>query len=137
MGRKTKGNAHGRKTKAGMLLSEYIKKIASEPTEFIKGEDSEDGNDHMATKAEALARVIWKLALGYDETVVKIANDGKRTEITKLHGPNSTYVGIILDRTEGRTPLMVGDKDKKISVADRVSAEGVNRINNIIKDRKK
>lgn len=134
MGKKAKGNAHGRKTKAGVLLSKYIRQIADEPTEFIKGED---GDDYMATKAEALARVIWKLALGYDEIIVKITKDGQRTEVKKPHGPNSTYVGIILDRTEGRAPLMADGKDGKLSVPDRISQEGKNRINSIIKDRKK
>lgn len=130
MGKKAKGNAHGLKTKAGMLLSGFIKEIAQEQTEFIK---DDDGDDRMATKAEALARKIWRLALGYSETV-KLA-DG--TEKEKPHGPNSTYVGIILDRMEGRAPLLAGDKDSKIPIADRVSNEGKNRINTVIEDRQK
>jgi len=134
MGKKAKGNKRGKQTRAGMLLSKYIKEIADEPTEFIKGED---GDDRMATKAEALARTIWKLALGYDETVIKINKGGERSEIIKPHGPNSTYVGIILDRTEGRAPLMADGKDGKLDIADRVSQEAKNRINNIITDRKK
>jgi len=130
MGRKSKGNAHGIKTKAGMLLSGFIKDIAKEQTEFVK---DDDGDDRMASKAEALARKIWKLALGYNETI-KLAGG---TEKAKTHGPNSTYVGIILDRMEGRAPLLAGDKDGSISIADRVSKEGVNRINTVIEDRKK
>ncbi|MCP4598519.1 hypothetical protein [Neptuniibacter sp.] len=134
MGRKAKNNKHGKKTKAGTLLSKYIKEIADEETEFIK--DDERG-DRMATKAEALARTIWKLALGFDETVTKFKKDG--TEITTRlpHAPNSTYIGIILDRTEGRAPLLVDGKDGKLNIPDRISQEGKNRINNIIKDRKK
>ncbi len=127
-------NAHGIKTKAGMLLSKYIKSIADEETEFIKGED---GDDRMATKAEALARVIWKYALGFDETIVKTKADGGTIEAKKAHAPNTVYIGMILDRTEGRAPLMADGKDGKLKVADRVSAEGKNRINNIITKREK
>lgn len=132
MGRKAKGNKHGHKTKAGMLLSKFIKDIADEETEFIK--DDERG-DRMATKAEALARTIWKLALGYDEKLKKVKKDGVEVEATIPHGPNSTYVGIILDRTEGRAPLITDGKDGKLNIPDRISQEGVNRVNSIIKDR--
>lgn len=133
MGRKAKGNKRGRQTKAGMLLSKYIKEIADEETEFIK---DDDGGDRMASKAEALARTIWKLALGFDETHVAV-KDGVEIKTKIPHAPNSTYVGIILDRTEGRAPLITDGKDGKLSVPDRISQEGKNRINSIIKDRKK
>ncbi len=127
-------NAHGTKTKAGMLLSKYIKNIADEQTEFIK---DEDGDDRMATKAEALARVIWKHALGYDEVIRKINTAGAEIEVKKHINPNTVYIGMILDRTEGRAPLMADGKDGKLSIPDRVSQEGKNRINSIVKDRKK
>lgn len=130
MTKKAKGNTHGIKTKAGMLLSGFIKEIAKEQTECVL---DDDGDDRMVMKAEALARKIWKLALGYDETV-KLA-DG--TEKTKPHGPNSTYVGIVLDRMEGRAPLLASDKDSKIPIADRITQEGKNRVNSVITDKKK
>ena len=132
--RKKPISKHGHKTKAGQLLSKYIKEIAQEETEFIK---DDNGDDRMATKAEAMAREIWKLALGYDESIFKTDKDGVTTELKKHHAPNSTYVGIILDRTEGRAPLLASDKDGKITIADRVSQEGKNRINSIITDKKK
>ena len=134
MAKKAKGNAHGIKTKAGMLLSKYIKSIADEQTEFVK---DDDGDDRMATKAEALARVIWKYALGFDETIVKTNSNGVGIEAKKHTKPNTVYIGMILDRTEGRAPLMADGKDGKLNVADRVSQEAKNRINNIITDRKK
>ena len=56
---------HGRRTKAGRLLSAFIRQIAEEQTEMVK--DPETGEDRMASKAEALARLIWKKALGYTE----------------------------------------------------------------------
>ena len=50
--------------KAGQLLSQFIRSIALEETELIKGAD---GEDQMASKAEALARLMWQRALGYVE----------------------------------------------------------------------
>ncbi len=134
MGRKAKGNKRGKQTRAGQLLSKFIKDIANEETEFVK---DEDGGDYMATKAEALARTIWKRALGFDEKLKKRNKDGVEVETTIPHAPNSTYIGIILDRTEGRAPLITDGKDGKLKIADRINQEGVNRVNSIIKDRKK
>lgn len=130
-------NKRGRQTKAGMLLSGFIREIAQEQTELLKKENTGEDEDRMASKAEALARLCWKKALGYDETVTKIDKDGKYTETVKHHEPDRTYVGLLYDRIEGRASLLTTDKDNKIPIADRVSQEGKNRINSIIKDRKK
>ena len=134
---RSKGNAHGIKTKAGMLLSKYIKEIADEQTEMLKREDTNEDEDRMATKAEALARVVWKYALGFNEQIIKKNKDGVEIKATVPHAPNTVYIGMILDRTEGRAPLMADGKDGKLSIPDRVSQEGKNRINSIVKDRKK
>jgi len=109
-------NAHGIKTKAGMLLSKYIKEIADEQTEMLKREDTNEDEDRMATKAEALARVIWKHALGYKETISKVNAAGATITATKDVKPNTVYIGMILDRTEGRAPLMADGKDGKLSI---------------------
>lgn len=134
MGKKAKNNAHGVKTKAGMLLSGFIKEIAKEKTEFIKDDYNED---RMATKAEALARLIWKKALGFTDTVVKTDKNGVRKTVDVCHEPDRVMIGLLFDRMEGRAPLLVGDRDGKIMIADRVSNEGKNRINSVIEGRKK
>ena len=55
---------HGKKTKAGKLLTRFLEEIAEERTELGEG-------DTLITKAEALARIIWSRALGYRELDVK------------------------------------------------------------------
>lgn len=122
MGEKKKSN-HGKLTKAGQLLSQFIRTIALEETELIKGVD---GEDKMVSKAEALARLTWKKALGYTEQK-KI--DGVLTDI--VHQPDRIYAGMLWDRMEGRAPLMNPEKKDRRSIADRVSEQGKKRSNKI------
>lgn len=97
--------------KARTLLSKYIKEIADENTEAAT-----DGQ--MMTKAEALARWVWKAALGYTD------------ENDKVHGPDKTCVNIILDRMEGKAAMGTEkDKGQKASLADRVSEQATKRLN--------
>ena len=63
----------GDKQRAGRLLSEHLRKIAQEETEFVIHPDG----DRMVSKAEALARLMFKLALGYEEI-----KDGGKVELT-------------------------------------------------------
>ena len=108
-------NERGLRTRAGKLLSSYIRQIAEEETEVIK--DPKTGDDRMATKAEALARLIWKKALGWTEvSTVK----GELIE-TSYH-PDKALMGLLFDRIEGRAPATIGEGDEKITVAERTKA---------------
>ena len=111
----------GHKTKAGKLLSSYIRLIAEEETEIVV--DPVTGEDRMATKAEGLARLMWKKALGYKE--VNIVG-GLPIEIT--HHADKFMMGMLFDRMEGRAPVTVGDSDGKMTTAERVSEQGKKRI---------
>lgn len=113
----------GHATKAGQLLSKWLRQIAEEKTEFAKGEDS-NGEDRMVTKAEAIARLIWKKALGYSE----IAVNSKGVEVTENHPPDRTMINLLLDRIEGRAPMSTDMGKKKRSIADRVGEQGKERI---------
>lgn len=124
---KKKKSDHGKLTKAGQLLSQFIRQIAVEETEFIK--DS-DGEDRMVTKAEALARLVWQRALGYTE--IRIPVSGPPEDI--IHPPDRVYVGMLWDRMEGRAPLMNPEKGNKRTIADRVSEQGKRRINQIVEE---
>ena len=106
--------------KAGQLLSKWLRQIAEEETEFVK----DDGDDRMATKAEAIARLIWKKALGYTEKKI----DSKGVEVTENYPPDRGYIGVLLDRIEGRAPISTDMGKKQRSTADRVSSQGKLRI---------
>lgn len=127
---KKKKPDHGVRTKAGQLLSQFVKRIALEETEFIK--DPDGGKDRMVTKAEALVRLIWRRALGYEE--VKVDDKGGST--TVQHLPDRVYVGMLFDRMEGRAPLMNPDKKGGRTIADRVSEQGTKRLNKMAEDNK-
>ena len=120
-------NERGMRTRAGKLLSSYIRQIAEEETELIK--DPKTGDDKMATKAEALARLIWKKALGYVE---QNTQDGKLVDIH--YHPDKYLMSLLFDRIEGRAPITVGEGDDKITVAERVSEQGKKRINKVLND---
>ncbi len=110
-----------RNMKAGRLLSKYIRQIAEEQTEFIKGGPSED--DRMATKAEALARRLWLEALGWTELV--LTEEGTKETV---HPPNSKIAFLLMDRMEGRAPTAVEDSDDRPSTAKKVTEQGMKRI---------
>jgi len=125
---------HGKKIAAGKLLSKFIREIASEicddPEIKAKGEDAV-----MITKAEKIARYIFKLALGYEETVDVLDKGGKKIGIKPvIHRPDKWAINIIWDRLEGRVgaadPKSSGDKAK---LSDRVSEQGKKRLSQIAK----
>ena len=119
-------NERGLRTRAGKLLSSFIRQIAEEKTELLK---DPSGDDKMITKAEGLARLIWKKALGYKETqVIK----GELTDI--YHHPDKYLMGLLFDRIEGKAPLMIGEGDDKITATERVSEQGKKRINEVLND---
>ena len=128
-----KKSEHGKKVVAGKLLSKFIKEIASEicddPILKAKGEDAV-----MVTKAEAIARYIWKVALGWEEEV-EIYKDGVKVGIRpEHHRPDKWAINMIWDRMEGRVgaaDLKAGSD--KASLADRVTALGKKHMNQIAK----
>lgn len=114
----------GLRTRAGKLLTSFIRQIAEEETELVT--DPKSGEDRMATKAEALARKIWKRALGWTE--IQITN-GEPIDIN--HHPDKYLMSLLFDRIEGRAPATIGEGDENITVTERISEQGVKRINEV------
>ncbi len=108
----------GDKVRAGQLLSSYLRRIAQEETEFVAGPDG----DVMVSKAEALARLMFKLALGWEEDDVKT---GKK----KIHNPSAGMITLIWDRIEGRSVPLVGGGKEGRTLPTKVSEESKNRLN--------
>ncbi len=113
----------GDKVRAGQLLSGYLRKIAQEESEFRKENDLDEGS--MITKAEALARLMFKLALGWEEDDVKT---GKK----KVHNPSAGMIALIWDRIEGRSVPLVGDGGQGRTLPKKVSEESKNRLNRMV-----
>ena len=108
-----------KKTKANQLLTGFLKQIAGEETErvFI------DGEDVIVSKAQYLARLIWKMAIGYREEIVD--NEGVHTTI---HKPDKGMMNLLFDRIEGRAVPTSDVGDKKKDIADKISDQGMDRI---------
>lgn len=111
---------HGMRTRAGQLLSAYLREISNEETEMVRV----DGVDRIATKAEALARNIWRDALGYSE--MKKDKDGNLIEL--VHVPIRAAQCIVFDRIEGRAPASMSEGADKLTAAERVTEQSQKRI---------
>lgn len=107
------------KTKAKRLITYFLREIAEEETETVHVE----GEDRMVTKAESLARLMWKMALGYSEEKVTI--DGVKTIEAR---PDKGMMAAIIDRTEGRAVPATGSGREPKPIAEKVSEQGINRI---------
>jgi len=107
------------KLNANRLVSKYITEIAKESNELIEV----DGESRMGTKAEALARLMWKHTLGFTELDVK-------TQKEVVHLPSLSWAKMLVDRMEGKVQDVSATQAKK-SIADRVSDATKSSINSI------
>jgi hypothetical protein len=107
----------GQKSRAGRLLSHHLRLIAQECTEL--GPD-----EQMITKAEFLARTMFRLALGSKTTDPK-------TNIEEIVVPDRGMIALIWDRIEGKAAPTDAADDKKMTVPKKVSAENKKRLNSM------
>jgi len=115
---------HGKKVKAGKLLSQFLREISQEKTEMVK--DPETGEDRMGTKAEALVRNMWKMALGYTEQRV-VGDDLKDFSFS----PDKGMMSRIFDRIEGKVPMTATIDKQKATAAERLTKENTKRLNKV------
>ena len=111
----------GDKIRAGRQLSTFLRKIAQEKTEFMEGEDGEA----MMTKAEALARKMFELALGGKVYDVKKGKD-------VILPPDRGMIALIWDRMEGRAVATDDSDMKKRKLPKRVSDANRDRLNEMV-----
>ncbi len=120
---KKKDKEAGDKSRAGVLLSSFIRIIAQEK---ILVEEEELGKDpKKITKAEALARQIWNRALGAYKTV------DIKTGVIKHHAPDKDMITLIFDRMEGKAGSAEDTKQKSESVPARIGRQNKERLNKI------
>lgn len=132
MARGKKKSLHGAKIQAGKILSGFITVIASEKTEMV----TVDGADDIVTKAEALARLTWKSALGFKE---KVLNGVVYEDI--IHPPSLAHQQIVWERMEGKAapasePIKPKKKDDATSRVSNELAKRINAISNLVKNDK-
>lgn len=105
--------------RAGKLLSKFIRQIAEEETESV------EGSKRMATKAEALANIVWQKALGYKEMIIPGDNG---PPVIVVHKSDNKMIQMLWDRMEGRAPTAGEDVSHRPSTAEKVSEQGKRRI---------
>ena len=101
----------------GRVLTDLLRELSAEV-------ETMDNDGRILTRAEVLATLIWKKALGYTEVV-----DVKTGEEIK-HSPDQRCIELLYDRLEGKAIMTVVDESSRgPSVAERVSDLGKSRIN--------
>lgn len=120
MAEKKKKNS---RAKASRLISKYLTEMATVQDAFVK--DGDDSEDRMCTRAEALAQIIWDHTLGFEETT--------DSGVVVKHGPNLSYMKVLLERMEGKVQDVSAAKSKK-SIADRVRDTTKSKLNKMAKE---
>lgn len=110
------------RAKANRLVSKYLSEMASIEDAFIKGSD---GEDRMCQRAEKLAQIIWENTLGYEETM--------DSGVVVRHGPNLSYMKVLLERMEGKVQDVSATRSKK-TIADRIKDTTKSKLNKMAED---
>jgi hypothetical protein len=121
---------HALKTAAGRALTRHLVHVGQEMTESC-GFD-EHGSSRPITKLEALARLMWKLAFGYEEEIRKIdSKTGRPTLLKRVVPPDKAMIALIYDRMEGRVTNQEEEGRKKPPLSSRVREQTRRRINKL------
>lgn len=89
-----------------------------------------DNAGEPLTRAQQLAEHVWRLALGWDETVVN-PHTGKK-ELIK-HPPVPWAMQYMFERLEGKAPIAVQEENHGIKAVDKVRQLTVDRLNSLVK----
>jgi hypothetical protein len=119
--------ANGNKMKAGKILNNLLRLVSMEKTEFWK-DVTEPGDDRYISKAEALVRTAYKMALGYSEERERKTEDGNIVKYTTYIAPDRHLLALIWERLEGKVSTAEEIEERRAKIADRVSEEGKKRI---------
>jgi hypothetical protein len=101
-------------------LTSELKKLASEVHTITN-----DGTP--VTREQALADMIWKLALGWTE--VQRDEEGNAKKV--IHPPVAWAMQYLFERIEGKAPQAITEDGGGIKAADRVRELAKDRINGL------
>lgn len=110
--------------KLKQVFTDMLRQVAEEVTEFVEIPDGDSGKEMaIRSKAEALARFVWKQALGYEET-----NDaGEKVK----HEPDKWAVSLLFDRLEGKVTAIPVQGRAGMTISERVSEQGKKALNKL------
>lgn len=84
-----------------------------------------DNEGNPITREEALARLLWNMALGYTEQV----RDDEGNWKTVVHKPVAWAMQAVWDRREGKVPTAIGEDETRVKASDRVRELAKARLN--------
>jgi hypothetical protein len=102
----------------GAILSKYLRSLA------LDCETINNAGDPV-TNAAALAKFVWKAALGYKDVDIK-------TGAIIAHEPDWRAIELLYNRIEGRIPVAIVEENAR-SLTEKVSDLGKARINSMAK----
>lgn len=105
----------------GRELTKFLRNLAMDV------EDIQPDGEPI-TKAESLARTLWKKALGWKEMKMEAG----RGMVETVHPPESWAIQMIYERLEGKVPQAATDEGTKLTAAERVGELARNRINSLV-----
>jgi hypothetical protein len=111
------------KVPTGAVLSKYLRALA------LDVESINDDGDPI-TKAQVLAALVWKHALGYKEMVHRKNKDGVMVDEEEVHGPDWRAIETLYNRIEGKIPVAVVEEQGR-SLTEKVSELGKARANSL------
>mgnify|MGYP006272615441 CR=1 FL=1 len=107
-------------------LTENLRQLAAEAHDW----SMEDG---AITKGEALAKLLWKKALGYTEETTD--DEGNTKQV--YHKPEAWAIQLVYERMEGKTPQAIQDDEgNKRKAKDEVRDLAKARLNDLAKTAK-
>ena len=106
------------KVPTGAVLSKYLRALAVDI-------ETTNADGDLITKAEALALLVWKSALGWKELDPK-------TDAEIVHTPDWRAIELLYNRIEGKIPIAVVEEQGK-NLIEKVSEMGRARINSLAK----
>ena len=122
---------HGLKVRAGQALTRHLIQVGQEKTESNGFDDK--GSSRQITKIEALARLMWKLAFGYEEEIRSLNKDGKATMTKKIVAPDKALIALIYDRLEGKVSSGDDEGAKKQPGSNKVQDQVQRRMTQMSK----
>lgn len=109
---------------SGKELTKYLRQLAME------AEDIAADSGDTITKAQALAALVWRKALGY--TAMEWRGEAAtRIKVEVEHPPESWAIQLIWNRLEGKEPQSSVDDAGKITAAEKVGELSRDRLNSL------
>lgn len=101
--------------------------------------ESIDDEGRAITKEEAIARLIYKKALGWNEQKIQVDEYGNRATYEEYHPPENWAIQYLYDRREGKVPQAAEDASKKRSMtaSESVRELAQKKINSLAKKSEK